>query len=69
VHTAVTGRIAGGKYIMHDENEILAVISAAVAMLNATPEVKLVVRSYRRVNQTSPVWNTIGREEIVSSRL
>ncbi|MEG6611787.1 sodium pump decarboxylase subunit gamma [Pseudoclostridium thermosuccinogenes] len=54
---------------MHDENEILAVISAAVAMLNATPEVKLVVRSYRRVNQTSPVWNTIGREEIVSSRL
>jgi len=53
----------------HDDNELLAVITAAIAMMYTRRESKIVVKSYRRVNQTSPVWNTIGREELVGSRL
>jgi len=64
-----TGRIAGGKYMKYDHNELLAVITAAITMMNTSTESKLVVKSYRRINQTSPVWNTMGREEIVGSRL
>lgn len=53
----------------YDHNELLAVITAAITMMNTSTESKLVVKSYRRINQTSPVWNTMGREEIVGSRL
>lgn len=44
-------------------NEVLAVISAAVASMSTKPGHKLVVRSMRRVAQTSPVWNSTGRVE------
>lgn len=44
-------------------DEVLAAISAAIASMGARPGHKLVVRSMRRVGQTSPVWNTTGRVE------
>lgn len=44
------------------ENDlVLAVIAAAVASMEAAPGYKLVVREYRRVPQSMPVWNTAGR--------
>ena len=45
-----------------ENNEILAVITAALAAMN-TRDVKLVVKSFKRVGQTSPIWNMTGRFE------
>lgn len=44
-------------------DEVLAVISAAVASMEVRPGHKLVVRSMKRVHQNTPVWNTTGRME------
>jgi hypothetical protein len=52
---------AGEKQDMGDE--LLAVITAAVASMEVRPGYKLVVRSMRRVPQASPVWNATGRVE------
>jgi hypothetical protein len=49
------------KYMANDE--VLAVIMAAVASMDVKPGHKLVVRSMRRVPQNSPVWNSAGRVE------
>ena len=46
-----------------EEKELLAVLTAAVATIHITPGTKLVVRDFRRVDQSSPVWNTSGRVE------
>ncbi|MCX7923285.1 MAG: oxaloacetate decarboxylase subunit alpha [Clostridia bacterium] len=44
-------------------DEIIAVISAAVAAMETRPGYKLVVKSFERVPQTSPIWSTAGRLE------
>ncbi len=49
--------------------EILAVIAAAVASLEARPGHKIEVKAIRRVGQTSPVWNTAGRTERLARNL
>ena len=49
------------KYMANDE--VLAVITAAVASMNTQPGHKLVVRSMKRIQQNSPVWNSAGRVE------
>lgn len=51
------------------DEEVLAAISAAVASMEAAPGYKLVVRSYRRLPQVAPVWNTAGRIERFQSKL
>jgi hypothetical protein len=45
------------------DDELLAVISAAVAAMETRPGYRLVVRSMRQIPQSSPVWNTTGRIE------
>ena len=55
------------RHIVNDE--VLAVISAAIASMNTRPGYKLVVRSMRRIPQTSPVWNTVGRVERLGRNL
>ncbi len=45
------------------DNELLAVITAAVASMKARPGYRLVVKTMRQIPQTSPVWNTAGRLE------
>jgi len=47
----------------HIDNELLAVIAAAIAAMETRPGYRLVVRSMRQIPQTSPVWNTAGRLE------
>jgi hypothetical protein len=49
--------------------EILAVITAAIAAMETRPGYRLVVRSMRQIPQTSPVWNTAGRLERLSRNL
>lgn len=50
--------------------ELIAVITAAVlAASKSHPGIKLKVRSFRRIPQTSPVWNLAGRHEQISGIL
>lgn len=48
---------------MKISDEVLAVITAAVASMEVRAGHKLVVRSMKRIHQNSPVWNTTGRVE------
>lgn len=50
-------------------DEILAVITAAIAALNTRPGYRLVVRSMRQVPQSSPVWNIAGRLERLGNKI
>lgn len=50
-------------------NEILAVLAAAIAALETRPGYRLVVRSMRQVPQSSPAWNTAGRLERLNRNL
>ncbi|MCR4435568.1 MAG: oxaloacetate decarboxylase subunit alpha [Clostridiales bacterium] len=43
------------------EEEVLAAISATVVSMETRPGYRLVVRDYKRLPQTAPVWNTAGR--------
>ena len=49
------------------EEELLAVIAAAIAMITAEEGSGFVVRRVRRISN-APVWNKAGREEQVYSR-
>jgi hypothetical protein len=49
--------------------EVMAAISAAVASMNTRTGYKLVVKSFRRIPQISPIWNSTGRIERIQGRL
>lgn len=54
---------------VEDDDEIIAVITAAVAAcINRTTN-QVVVRSIRRLPSTVPVWNKVGRQEQTALRL
>lgn len=46
-----------------NEDELIAVISAAIAAMETKPEHKLVVKSFRRMHQTNAAWSSRGRIE------
>ncbi len=47
-------------------NEIIAVLTAAVnAAISVNPDIKIQVKSFRRVSHNAPVWNYYGRKEQV----
>ncbi|MCX7709604.1 MAG: oxaloacetate decarboxylase subunit alpha [Clostridia bacterium] len=54
---------------VNNEDEVMAVISAAVASMETTPGYKLVVRSYQRVPQSAPVWGSAGRSERLRGKM
>ena len=51
-----------------NDNELIAVISAAIAA-SMGGQSNLVVRSIRRVYDPTPVWAQIGRNDVMASRL
>lgn len=55
---------------IEDDGELIAVITAAIqaSLVKAgiSPECKIVVKSFKRVNSGAPVWNTTGREELLN---
>ena len=55
---------------VEDDAELIAVITAAIqASLIAagiSPECKIVVKSFKRVGNDAPVWNSTGREELLN---
>ena len=55
--------------IQIENEEIIAVIAAAIAAMETRPGYRLVVRSMRQVPQVSPVWNAAGRLERLNRNL
>lgn len=51
------------------DDEVIAVITAAVAALQTRPGYKLVVRSMKHTNQYSPSWNIAGRLDAIRNNL
>lgn len=50
--------------------EFVAILTAAVmSAMGPKMECKIRIKSFRRVPQTSPVWNTVGRSEFISNKL
>ncbi|AEV68144.1 hypothetical protein [Acetivibrio clariflavus] len=50
-------------------DEIISVIMAAISMMESRPGYKLVVKSFRRIPQTAPVWSATGRYERLKSKI
>ena len=46
-----------------DNDELISVIAAALAAVDKRAGYSLVVKSFRRIPQTSPVWSTAGKLE------
>ncbi|NMA66783.1 MAG: oxaloacetate decarboxylase, gamma chain [Clostridiaceae bacterium] len=50
-------------------DELVAVITAAVmASVNTRPGYNIRLKSFRRVPQTTPVWNVAGRNEYIAGK-
>lgn len=57
---------------LHDQNndeEIVAVIMAALMNILDGSTGELRIKSIRRTNRRSPVWNIAGRDEYIASKL
>ncbi len=52
-----------------DNGEIMAVISAAVASMEAKPGYQYVVKSFRPVSEAAPVWSMAGRLQRFQTKL
>lgn len=51
------------------DDSLIAVLTAAVMAMQSDPDVKIRVTSFRRIPQSSPIWNTIGRRERIEGKL
>jgi len=51
------------------DEELIAVLTAAVMAMQSNPDIKIKVTSFRRIPQSAPVWNTIGRRERLENKL
>lgn len=54
---------------VEEDEELIAVIAAAVAASLHRSTHDIVVRSIRRVPAITPIWNRIGRQEQIATRL
>ena len=69
---AVNENFSGSKtneVIQEDEEEIIAVITAAIAASLNRSTHDIVVRSVKRVPYNTPAWNRIGRNQQIAGRL
>jgi len=53
---------------MTDDEELIAVISAAVAAVLGRPTSKIVVRSIRKIEPAAPAWSIAGRQDQINTR-
>ena len=52
------------------DEELVAVIMAAIqASMEPESQCKLRIKSFRRIRQSSPIWNRTGRFEQISKKL
>ncbi len=52
-----------------DEEELVAILTASIAASLNTSTYNLRVMSFRRTNQSSPIWNSVGRKELLETKL
>ena len=52
-----------------NEEELIAVFMAAIMCSLNTSTYNLKIKSFRRIEQNSPVWNTTGRKDSMDGRL
>jgi hypothetical protein len=50
-------------------DEIITAIMAAISMMETRPGYSLVVKSFRRIPQTAPVWSATGRYERLKNKI
>jgi amino acid transporter len=60
---------ADGSIQMQPEEELIAIITAAIAAQTGRHESQIRVKAFRRIPQDAPVWNSVGRLEKVWSKL
>ena len=46
-----------------DDEELIAILTAAIAASLNTSTYKLNIKSYRQINNGTPVWNAVSRRE------
>ena len=51
-----------------NEDELIAVLTAAVAASLNTSTYNLQIKSYRRIGTNAPAWNQAGRNDTINSR-
>ncbi len=51
-----------------DEDELIAVLTAAIAASLNTSTYNLKIKSYRRIENNKPAWNRAGINETINSR-
>lgn len=51
-----------------DDEELIAVLTAAVAASLNTSTYNLQIKSYRRIGNSSPAWNQAGLRDTIDSR-
>lgn len=54
---------------LSDETLIAVLTAAVMASMQNSPDIKIRVTSFRRIPQSSPVWNTVGRRERMENKL
>lgn len=60
---------AGAEADIEDEEELIAVLTAAVAASLNTSTYNLQIKSYRRVPNKRPAWNNAGLRETIGNRI
>lgn len=64
-----TERSVNNEYSASD-TELIAVLTAAIqACYRSDIQTRIRVKSFRRIPETSPIWNTTGRSEYISEKL
>ena len=48
----------------NDDEQLIAVLTAAVAVCMGTPASGLVIRSVKRIHSNLPAWNRAGRSDV-----
>ncbi|GAE89147.1 OadG family transporter subunit [Acetivibrio straminisolvens] len=65
-----SGKTGKSSSNLPEDDALVAVLTAAVlASMGNRPDVKIRVTSFRRIPETSPIWNTVGRKEYISNKL
>lgn len=52
-----------------DDDELIAVLTAAVAASLNTSTYNLRIKSFRRIGQNAPAWNAVSRKEQLENQL
>ena len=66
VNKQVTKPVVEKTTSQEDDLELVAVITASIASMLSRPSNSIVVRSIVRVPQTTPVWGSVSRQEMIN---